>query len=359
MAAILMQCSECDKIYADSDAFNNHLCIQNTSSVEEVYTEPIGPISTLVPSRFHRLMPKQILKSYLSSSHSYSETFAKMVGPADIPVITKKRKDEVYDHIMSNLSEDGKIAVKEIEPWVFNTLIDWSTPFEHFVCTAPLPDNSEVFKQIEPVTMATAQSSQSSVKANWSKAASLSLIGLHQKHQTLFEKPSVKKKDVWLKISKAMAEKNYLFNPAQCEQKWKNLTKVYRDTVDHNRKTGNERKECAFFEELEECYGYRPNVTPLYTMGSNAELSSSSQADIEFNQKQKEDSAADLEVPVPKKKKTNSTNEDVMKLLATIKDDQHELVNVIKKQHDDKMNQEGKKLELLEKMINTFANTNK
>lgn len=34
---------------------------------------------------------------------------------------------------MSNLSEKWENAVKEIEPWVFNTLIDWFTPFEQFV----------------------------------------------------------------------------------------------------------------------------------------------------------------------------------------------------------------------------------
>lgn len=80
--------------------------------------------------------------------------------------------------------------------------------------------------------------------------------------------------------------------------------------------------------------GTGPNVTPLYTMGSNADLSPSSQEDIEINQKQKEDDAADLEVPVPKtkeenkfpkrKKNTNYTYKDVMKLLATITDDHHE-----------------------------------
>lgn len=42
---------------------------------------------------------------------------------------------------MSNLSEEWENAVKEIEPWVFNTLIDWFTPFEQFVCSVSLPCN--------------------------------------------------------------------------------------------------------------------------------------------------------------------------------------------------------------------------
>lgn len=50
---------------------------------------------------------------------------------------------------------------------------------------------------------------------------------------------------------------------SQCEQKWKNITKAYRDTVDQNRKSGNgKNKACAYFRKLEEYLGYRPNVTP-------------------------------------------------------------------------------------------------
>ncbi|CAG2206477.1 unnamed protein product [Mytilus edulis] len=33
------------------------------------------------------------------------------------------------------------------------------------------------------------------------------------------------------------------FASSQCEQKWKNITKAYKDTVDHNRKSGNGKKK--------------------------------------------------------------------------------------------------------------------
>jgi hypothetical protein len=57
------------------------------------------------------------------------------------------------------------------------------------------------------------------------------------------------KKDVWQKTSNEMELQSFQFSWQQCEQKWKNLTKTYRDTVDHNRKSGNDRQECAYFKE--------------------------------------------------------------------------------------------------------------
>jgi hypothetical protein len=38
------------------------------------------------------------------------------------------------------------------------------------------------------------------------------------------------------------------------ETKWKNITKKYRDVVDHNSVSGNERKQCPFYEELSEVH---------------------------------------------------------------------------------------------------------
>lgn len=49
----------------------------------------------------------------------------------------------------------------------------------------------------------------------------------------------------------------------------KNLTKV---VLVHNSKSGNERKQCPFYNELEKCYGYKPNVKPVFMLGSNVDI---------------------------------------------------------------------------------------
>lgn len=39
----------------------------------------------------------------------------------------------------------------------------------------------------------------------------------------------------------------------------------------HNSKSGNERKQCPCYNELEKCYGYKPNVKLVFMLGSNAD----------------------------------------------------------------------------------------
>ena len=69
-----------------------------------------------------------------------------------------------------------------------------------------------------------------------------------------------------------MAEENFIFSP-QCEQKGEILPNLI-DTVDHYRKSGNHRKkECAFLKETEKCHGYRPNATPIFTLGTSTSSS--------------------------------------------------------------------------------------
>lgn len=104
---------------------------------------------------------------------------------------------------------------------------------------------------------------------HWTKDGVLNLIRLHEEHDHLFSKGGVKKKSVWERISRKLSDLGYTFSPLQCEQKWKNLTKQYRDVVDHNAKSGNDVKECPFFTELNEVYGYRLNVKPLCLLGSS------------------------------------------------------------------------------------------
>ena len=49
-----------------------------------------------------------------------------------------------------------------------------------------------------------------------------------------------------------ICEMSTKFISVQVETKWKNITKRYRDIVDHNRISGNERNSCPYFDELDE-----------------------------------------------------------------------------------------------------------
>ena len=73
---------------------------------------------------------------------------------------------------------------------------------------------------------------------------------------------------MWQKIVEVLNINGCPATWIQAESKWKNLTKRYRDTVDHNNVSGNGRRTCQFFEELSDIYGYRPNVNPVVTMST-------------------------------------------------------------------------------------------
>ena len=56
----------------------------------------------------------------------------------------------------------------------------------------------------------------------------------------------------------------------QCEGRWKTMTRTFRKTYDHNNKSGNDRRECAFMDELVNAYGAdRPNVHLVATSSSH------------------------------------------------------------------------------------------
>jgi len=57
------------------------------------------------------------------------------------------------------------------------------------------------------------------------------------------------------------------------EQIYKTIKKSFKTTTDHNRKSGNDRRTCAFFEKLQDIEGDRPNITPDFTLASNGECS--------------------------------------------------------------------------------------
>lgn len=67
---------------------------------------------------------------------------------------------------------------------------------------------------------------------------------------------------------KSKLDASFYVSGGQCEQKWNNITKQYRDTIDHNNKSGNDHKECPFYNELNEANGYGPNVKPMCLKGS-------------------------------------------------------------------------------------------
>jgi hypothetical protein len=153
----------------------------------------------------------------------------------------------------------------------------------------------------------------------------------------------MKKKAVWDKIASKLRDNGFKASSAQAETKWKNLTKRYRDVVDHNNISGNDRKTCPFFEELSDIYGYRPNVNPVSTL-------STMESTADNNKRPRESDTAEVESTVECSSSTSSKGrkKPVRKTTASKTD----IVGVIQSIHRDQKEAEAKSLETAERIHN-------
>ena len=103
----------------------------------------------------------------------------------------------------------------------------------------------------------------------WSTKGTKLLISLRRENDDLFAKGKVRKNVAW----QIIAEKFNLTSSVkvtgeQRSNKWKKLEEKYKNVKEHNDKTGNDRKECDFQQELEEYFGTDPKIIPTATVSS-------------------------------------------------------------------------------------------
>ena len=79
---------------------------------------------------------------------------------------------------------------------------------------------------------------------------------------------AVRNKSVYEKIAKKLQKQGHTRDWKQCRSKVKNLKTSYKEIKDHNNKTGNGRKQCKFYKELDCILGHRPASTPITLLDS-------------------------------------------------------------------------------------------
>jgi hypothetical protein len=128
------------------------------------------------------------------------------------------------------------------------------------------------------------------------------LLHLWSNNQDKFASLKTKTKSAWQNITTDLNIQGHSFTTVQVKSKWKNLTK-YRDNIDNNNTSGNEKKTCSYFKELSEIYGYRPNVNTEATISSSSTSTSTASASSNSIEAQS-DHDSDAENPERKKKTT-------------------------------------------------------
>ena len=73
---------------------------------------------------------------------------------------------------------------------------------------------------------------------------------------------AVRNKIVYEKIAQKINEQGHTRDWKQCRSKVKNLKTRYREVKDHNNRTGNGRKVCKFYSELDSILAHRPSSAP-------------------------------------------------------------------------------------------------
>lgn len=153
---------------------------------------------------------------------------------------------------------------------------------------------------------------------SWTRNETLLLIQTYKEHEKMFKDVKFKKKSVWERIRARMVEviPDFDGSVSQVEGKWKGLTAAFRKCCDHNSISGNSRKECPFYNEIAELYGYRPNVRPYATTSSSEgsslrgreEPSQHEQVPLEESSDENEESAEQPQPEAPKKRKVEYGN---------------------------------------------------
>lgn len=156
-----------------------------------------------------------------------------------------------------------------------------------------------------------------------------------------------------------IAEKFYLNSSVkvtgeQCSNKWKKLEEKFKKVKEHNGKTGNDRKECEFQEELEQFFGTDPKIIPVATVSS---LTANPATGNTSTDEEEELPLASYREPAKKKKRrSKSSATEMIEFLTEYKEEKRKeeeaKIALAQKMHEEKMGIMERFLDILSKKAN-------
>ena len=181
---------------------------------------------------------------------------------------------------------------------------------------------------------------------SWSTNSVKLLISLRRENDDLFSKGKVRKNVAWQRIAeKFNATSSVKATGEQCSNKWKKLEEKFKKVREHNDKTGNDRKECEFEEELAEFFGNDPKIMPLATVSS---LSGNTSTDEE-----EETGGNCREPPKKKKRRSKSSATEMIEFLTEYKEEKRReeqaKIALAQNMHNEKMGIMARFLNILSK----------
>ena len=98
---------------------------------------------------------------------------------------------------------------------------------------------------------------------HWTEAETKALLSVWGSEQIQSELDGVvRNKNIYERISNQLKKNGVSRNWKQCRDRVKNLLAKYRKVKDNNRQTGNNRRNCPFYNEIDAIVGTRPVSVP-------------------------------------------------------------------------------------------------
>lgn len=188
----------------------------------------------------------------------------------------------------------------------------------------------------------------------WSKEEVLALLDIYGNMRDDFKDPKKRNKDIWETIGKEMEKLGFndKSSPGDCESKFKNLKRAYTNTVDHNNTSGNDRKTCAYFDELNALFEKDVRIKPVAVCSSRAGTKKPTESSCDKDATCSESESDD----VPKKRKRKSkAGDDLLTLFKdftkTREEREKERMQELKEMHTEKMAMMGRFLQVFERSV--------
>ena len=172
---------------------------------------------------------------------------------------------------------------------------------------------------------------------------------MRKEQDNIFCNGKVRKNVAWHRVAEKFNEKSQVkVTGEQCCNKWKKLEEKFKKVQEHNEKTGSDRKDMEFQEELAEFFGSDPKIIPLST------VSTITASQCEGDSSSDEDGSARNEPPKKKRKrKSKSSASEMIEFLREFKEDKEkeakEKIAVVTKMHKEKMDVMDRFLSILSK----------
>lgn len=169
----------------------------------------------------------------------------------------------------------------------------------------------------------TPSTSTGAKKASWSDSETKCLMAAYVNNKENVLSSMFNKKQVWQKISKELIQSGVYKSAKTCDEKWRNLKKMYEKIENNLKTTGAKKSHRIFYEDLKEIFFHDAKFNPVFTQSSTGRIVSNiGQA--------KDDTQTGETTPVSKKK--FSPNEIPRRTLSS-----YEIEIKKQKRHEDKM----------------------